>query len=117
MLHMTNVVVPPVGACVGRLISLIGASRSRGMSYFKYIVYGCEERISTSNFMEKNLPPARAKPPVAPPPLYVIHSMGHAKGRGKGRRAKYGGVLEGGATCSPCATSRKGFTSDSTLTP
>ena len=41
--------------------------------------------------MEKNLPPARAKPPVAPPPLYVIHSMGRAKGRGKGRRAKYVG--------------------------
>ena len=56
-------------------------------------------RSLPSNFAKENLPPARAKPPDAPLPLYTILSMGHAKGRGKDWRAKDLGVLEGGARC------------------
>ena len=50
--------------------------------------YPVREHISPSNFMENNLPLARAKPPVAALPLHAILSMGHSKGRGEGWRAK-----------------------------
>ena len=61
--------------------------------------YPVQERISPSKFIENNIPPARAKPSIAPLQLYTILSMGHAKVRGKCWRAKDVGVLEGGAKC------------------
>ena len=61
--------------------------------------YPVREHISPSKFIENKLPPARAKSPVVPLPLYAILSMGHSKGRGKVWRAKYVGVIEGGARC------------------
>ena len=45
--------------------------------------YLVREHSPPSNFIKNNLPPARAKPLVAPLPLYAILSVGHAKGRGK----------------------------------
>ena len=59
--------------------------------------YSVREHISPSKFIENKLPPPRAKSPVVPLPLYAIISMGHSKGRGKVWRAKYVGVIEGGA--------------------
>ena len=57
------------------------------------------ERISPSNFMENNIPPAISKQPFTPLPLYSILSVGHKNGRGKFWIAKYVGLLEGGARC------------------
>ena len=82
------------GGCIDTNITYRGIAELEFLLFSRS--YPVRERSPPSNFAKDNLPPTRYKPPVTPLPLYTIISMGHAKGRVKGWREKFVGVLEGG---------------------